>query len=451
MTFFQSTLNIHKIHAADDLWFIASAGSHFFILSAMLTRRLLSSRGNGATSSIASSVSSFVLSRPIHAWAHPTATFTVSRIRPTSQHLCVHRLSTISTKNGPPHTTVEVPDLSYVSEPMGALYPSFPKCRTALSPFLLTDEQLASYEENGYISNLPALSEEQCDSILADYKQFLLWDKPSARDSLNDAHRLQHPGMHLFHEFHSNQTGDSQNVLSHMLGQWRISPLFHDLIFHPALSVPSSQCMAAFFNTIPSSSVQPSTSPVALVPVSFWHDQLFAKPPHHGGNVAWHQDYSYWTRTGPCNHLTVHLALDDQTLENGSLHFIPGSHRWTRTQYNPHTQQDETLPLPITDINFADMDSIRSALTETEQQQFVPVPGLLKKGQVSIHHPFTVHGSYPNRSDKPRRAAVVNYFVTGTRSQTNEPLLNGMEVIAKNHELKSRFFPVVFQPQWMSK
>ena len=345
----------------------------------------------------------------------------------------------------------DIRDLSYVSEPIGALYPLLPKCHAALSPFLLTDEQLEFYKENGFVSNLPALSLEQCDAILTDYRQFLLWDKPVVGDGLNDAQRLQHPGMHLFHEFHSNQTGDSQNVLSHMLGQWRISPLFHDLVFHPALTVSSSQCMAAFFNPIPSSSLRPSSSPKPLLPVSFWHDQLFAKPPHHGGNVAWHQDYSYWTRTGPCNHITVHLALDDQTVENGSLHFIPGSHRWTRTEYNPHSQQDEVMPLPITDINFADMDSIQSALTPAEKQQFTPVPGLLKKGQISIHHPFTVHGSYPNRSNKSRRAAVVNYFVTGTRSQTNDPLLNGMEVIGKGKELTSRFFPLVFKPQWMNQ
>ena len=57
--------------------------------------------------------------------------------------------------------------------------------------------------------------------------------------------------------------------------------------------------------------------------VRFWHDQLFAKPARHGGGVAWcvrlfsmarvawwslslrcrHQDYSYWTRTTPMNHM----------------------------------------------------------------------------------------------------------------------------------------------------
>ena len=56
----------------------------------------------------------------------------------------------------------------------------------------------------------------------------------------------------------------------------------------------------------------------------------FVKPGGEGAVVQWHQDFSYWDRTGPMAHLTVHIALDDQTLENGALHWVPGSHRWTR-------------------------------------------------------------------------------------------------------------------------
>lgn len=118
----------------------------------------------------------------------------------------------------------------------------------------------------------------------------------------------------------------------------------------------SIQCPAAQL-------VNPSRQPCRL---RFWHDQLFAKPPHHGGVVAWyvvpikvnrewsicfilnrHQDYSYWTRTKPMMHITVrssyfdlrkieinipvqqvHIALDDQTGDRGGLQFIPGSHRY---------------------------------------------------------------------------------------------------------------------------
>jgi len=83
----------------------------------------------------------------------------------------------------------------------------------------------------------------------------------------------------------------------------------------------------------------------------------------------------------------VHVALDDQTVETGGLHFVPRSHQWHRNG----------MPLPITDPKFGDMESIKSVLTQEELEQFKPTPSGLKKGQASFHHPLMVHGSYANR------------------------------------------------------
>ena len=49
----------------------------------------------------------------------------------------------------------------------------------------------------------------------------------------------QHEGHGLFYEFHRNQSGSPDNVLLHALGQWRISPAFHDLCFLPDIAVRS--------------------------------------------------------------------------------------------------------------------------------------------------------------------------------------------------------------------
>src|SRR5918997_478613 len=94
-------------------------------------------------------------------------------------------------------------------------------------------------------------------------------------------------------------------------------------------------------------------------PVRFWHDQLFCKPARHGGVVAWHQDYSYWTRTTPLAHLTCWVGLDDATRENGCVHYVPGSHLWP--------------DLPATGLT-GEMGAIESVLTEEQKQQFRPVP-----------------------------------------------------------------------------
>jgi len=180
-----------------------------------------------------------------------------------------------------------------------------------------------------------------------------------------------------------------------------------------------------------------SGEPKEAVGVRFWHDQLFCKPARYGGPVAWHQDYSYWTRTKQMNHMTVHVALDTQTIDNGTLHFVPGSHRWNRNG----------KPLPITSENFDDMDSIQSVLNPEEAAQWNPQPALLKRGHASFHHPLLVHGSFPNRTDQPRRAAVVNYCADGTWSDCNESLLLGVPPLKKYEQLAGQFFPLVLPGQ----
>ena len=333
------------------------------------------------------------------------------------------------TTNEPLHSN-NVSDLSLISKPIGDLFGQLPTNADEYSRCLLSKDEVAFYKANGYLTQVRVLTDEQCDRIIHECKRFLLWNEHI--HGKNDSDRLNFPERNLLYEYHSNQSNDPNNVVTHMLGHWRISSLFHDLVFIPTVTVPVSQLLAAF---------HPSKQ--LLVPVQFWHDQLFAKPPHHGGPVAWHQDYSYWTRTEPMQHITVHIALDDQTEENGTVHYIPGSHLWHRID------NGKEVPLPITDIDFKDMESIKKILTKDEIENFQPLPSLLKKGHASFHHPLTVHGSYPNRTSSARRAAVLNYFVEGTRSNTDEPLLHGIPIIARGETLKSHFFPLVFDPKWL--
>jgi hypothetical protein len=57
-----------------------------------------------------------------------------------------------------------------------------------------------------------------------------------------------------------------------------------------------------------------------------------------------------------------------------------------------------------------------------------------------------VHGSYENRSDRPRRATLINAFRDGVRSAADEPLLAGVPAIAKGSKMQGRFFPLLFDP-----
>jgi len=296
-----------------------------------------------------------------------------------------------------------VEDLSFHHSPISKDFDvPIPQTPQEWDKYKLSQDQIVFFEENGYLLGVPVLTEKQVDILVQELS------------ALADQENL-HPGHGLFHEFHSNESGDPNNVLLHCLGHWRITKGFHDLVFHPAISVPSSQLLGGH-------------------PVRFWHDQVFSKPAHYGGCVSWHQDYSYWVRTVPMGHLTIHIALDDQTVENGCLHYIAGSHKWT------------DKPLPVVDRHFGDMESIKTILTEEQKEKFIPIPMLLKKGQACFHHALEIHGSYANHSDKPRRAAVVNVFCDGTISDTNQPLLDGLPIYPPATKLQGQFFPLLYDP-----
>jgi len=130
-------------------------------------------------------------------------------------------------------------------------------------------------------------------------------------------------------------------------------------------------------------------------------------------------------------HLSCWIGLDDSTQENGCVYYVPGSHRWNL--------------LPRAD--FAnDMNAIVSALTPEQKREFKPVPIELKQGECSFHHPLMVHGSYGNRSDRARRAIVLNVFRDGVVSASASPPLEGVPPIPAGERMGGQFFPLLFEP-----
>lgn len=261
----------------------------------------------------------------------------------------------------------------------------------------LTSDQIEFFHERGYLAGVRLLNDDQIEVLRAE---------------LTAVMDPNHPGHDLFYEFHSNESTDPSTTLFHALGAWRIAAGFHDLLWNPSFLMPASQLLGGA--------------------VRFWHDQLFCKPARHGGVVAWHQDYSYWTRTQPMAHLSCWIGLDDSSQENGCVHYVPGSHRWEL--------------LPITGLA-NDMRAVESVLTEQQKREFKPVPIELKQGEGSFHHPLMLHGSYANLSNHPRRGAVVNVLRDGVRSASNDPLLAGVPPIPTGERIDGQFFPVLFDPE----
>jgi len=286
-------------------------------------------------------------------------------------------------------------DLSNYHRPLTPLFRQ-PADKAEWQSYTLSREKIDFFQQHGYLAGIRLLNDEQTEKL---------------RRELAELMDPDHPAHDLFYEFHSNESTDPQTVLFHALGAWRISRSFHDLLWNPAFLVPASQLLGGA--------------------IRFWHDQLFCKPPQHGGVVAWHQDYSYWTRTQPMAHLSCWIGLDDSSTENGCVHYVPGSHRWDL--------------LPMTGLA-NDMKSIEAVLSDAQKSEFKPVAIELKAGECSFHHPLMVHGSYENRSGHPRRGSVINVFCDGTRSASNDPLLQGLPAIPSGEKIGGQFFPLLFDP-----
>lgn len=292
-------------------------------------------------------------------------------------------------------------DLAEIHHPVSDIFEQ-PKRAADWDKYRLSEEQVSHFHEFGYVSGIKLLDDDQVEIL---------------RNELTEIANPDHPGHDLFYEFHSNESRDSNKVLFHSLGHWRITKGFHDVLWNPAFVVPAFQLLGDRS-------------------VRFWHDQLFCKPAKHGGVVAWHQDYSYWTRTIAMQHLTCWVGLDDATVDNGCLHYIPKSHKWGLLD-KPELA--------------GEMDGLLEFLTEDQKADFKPVPIELKKGFATFHHPLMVHGSYENSSERSRRAFVLNVFADGTISNTDDELLEGVPLIRKGQKMQGKFFPLLLDKSVLSR
>jgi len=125
------------------------------------------------------------------------------------------------------------------------------------------------------------------------------------------------------------------------------------------------------------------------------YDQLLAKQPHKEDAVfAWHQDMAYWPDTPDTNTATLWLAIDDSTLENGCMRFVPSTNH--EPAIRPHA--------PV----FGGRGESHALGTELRDDDLVmPVP--IHSGDVTVHNERVMHGSGGNHTDGFRRAYILAF------------------------------------------
>jgi ectoine hydroxylase-related dioxygenase (phytanoyl-CoA dioxygenase family) len=128
--------------------------------------------------------------------------------------------------------------------------------------------------------------------------------------------------------------------------------------------------------------------------IRIWHDQALIKPPY-GNPTAWHLDVPYWSFSSR-DAISIWLALDDATLANGCMYYIPGAHKTARFE-NVGIGQ-----------NLADLFKVYPEWLEID-----PVPCPCPAGSAVFHNGLTAHGAGANMTRYPRRAMTCAYMPDG--------------------------------------
>jgi len=129
--------------------------------------------------------------------------------------------------------------------------------------------------------------------------------------------------------------------------------------------------------------------------IRIWHDQALIKPPF-GNPTAWHLDNPYWSFSSR-DAISIWVALDDATLGNGALWYLPGTHQTARFE----------------NVNIGEnLASLFDAYPEW--REVTPVACPCPAGTAVFHNGLVAHGAGANMTNKPRRAMTCAYMPDGS-------------------------------------
>jgi ectoine hydroxylase-related dioxygenase (phytanoyl-CoA dioxygenase family) len=125
--------------------------------------------------------------------------------------------------------------------------------------------------------------------------------------------------------------------------------------------------------------------------IGFLSDKVVFKDREVDYESPWHQDWAYW---GGSHKISVWIALDEATPENGCLQILPSSHRAA-------IDHDKAQGV----VGFG--NRLDPGERGMDLSKAVTIPA--RPGTAIFFHDLTLHASLPNRSGKDRRALINTY------------------------------------------
>jgi non-haem Fe2+, alpha-ketoglutarate-dependent halogenase len=214
---------------------------------------------------------------------------------------------------------------------------------TTEHPTTLTPEQIAAFNRDGYLAGIRIFDTEEITGIREYFDELLAKTLAAG--------------------------GDSYSISTAHLRYGRV----YDILTHPRIVACVKDLLGE--NVIA------------------WGSHFFCKMPGDGKRVSWHQDSSYWPLT-PSMAVTAWLAIDDATVENACMRYIPGSHHLGHLTYT---------------LSENDEGNVLNQTVPAAENLGEPVNVELKAGEISIHSDLLLHGSEANESNKRRCGLTLRY------------------------------------------
>ena len=223
----------------------------------------------------------------------------------------------------------------------------------------LTDDQVEFYHTNGYLSIDAITTQEEIERLRVIYDR--LFEQQAGRAEGN--------------QFDLAGTDEDGKVakLPQILSLRKYAPELADTLYETNAYAISRQLLGEG--------------------IHFTGDHAIFKPARSGAPTPWHQDEAYWDAGTTYNSLSIWMPLQEATLENGCMVFVPGS----------HTQEIVAHQAIGGDTRVHGLEMLQ----EVDQAKAVACP--LPAGGATFHDSRTMHHTGANLSDIPRRAYIIGF------------------------------------------
>jgi phytanoyl-CoA hydroxylase len=233
--------------------------------------------------------------------------------------------------------------------------------------YQLTNEQIHYYRENGFVVIEDFLSPEELEEWRMDVMEAVR-ERAGKKMPDKDLQTGEDDGI--------NEDADYfGKVFDQLINLWQTHERVKRRMLDPRIGQMAAQL-------------------AGVDGIRIWHDQALFKRPW-ANPTAWHLDTPFWSFSDR-NALSIWIALDDATLENGCLFFMPGSFKSTNFENSPIGRN---------------MDGIFGLYPQFAGMASIAAP--MRAGSCSFHNGLTIHGANANMTNRPRRAMTCAYMPDG--------------------------------------